>query len=113
MDTTKALWNWSKRLWSRNDFTGPAQINVCAVLLFFLIMNSTDAFTQPMAAACPLCGQPAKLPRLSAEELLFRCSRGLPVAAAMPDGSMAVALAGVIYVVPADEWTRALAMRAA
>lgn len=71
-----------------------------------------DATTQPMAAACPLCGRPAALPRLSAEELLFRSPTGLPLAAAMPDGSMAVALSGVIYALPADEWARALAMQA-
>lgn len=66
-----------------------------------------------MAAACPLCGQPATLPRLSAEELLFRSSVAFPLAVAMPDGSMAVAVAGVIYAMPADEWQRALAMREA
>jgi hypothetical protein len=76
-----------------------------------MTMNSMDALTQPMAAACPLCGQPATLPRLSAEELLFRSPAVFPLAVALPDGSMALAVAGVIYAMPSEEWTRFQTMR--
>ena len=95
------------------DFFGLAQLVLRGAAFFFLTMNSKDAFTQPRAAACPLCGWPATLPRLSAEELLFRSSLTFPLAVGMPDGSMAVAVAGVIFAMPADEWLRVLEMRAA
>jgi len=64
---------------------------------------------------CPACGQSVALPRMTPEMLFFRASgegADLPsVAALMPDGARAVAFAGVIYAMPADQWAHYLAMR--
>ncbi len=66
-------------------------------------------------AVCPACGQSVELPRITPEMLFFKASKegaALPaVASFMPDGSRAVAFAGVIYAMPADEWARFLEMR--
>lgn len=67
------------------------------------------------APVCPACGQSVGLPRMTPEIMFFRASTTGAVlpgnAAWMPDGSYAVAFAGVIYEMPADEWSHFLEMR--
>lgn len=64
---------------------------------------------------CSACGQSVALPRITPEMLFFLASSegaDLPsVAALMPDGARAVAFAGVIYAMPADQWAHYLEMR--
>lgn len=75
-------------------------------------MSAGLSFSAPV---CPACGQSVSLPRMTPEMMFFRAQSSgavLPeVAAYMPDGSYAVAFAGVIYGMPADEWVHFLAMR--
>lgn len=67
------------------------------------------------ADACPTCGQPKQLPRITPERLFFKAGasgEALPIVAAMmPDGSRAVAFGGVIYSMPEVEWAHYLQMR--
>jgi hypothetical protein len=68
------------------------------------------------ASACPTCGSPSQLPRITPEMLFFRAGQSgaaLPsVAAVMPDESRAVAFDGVIYQMPAADWHHYESMRA-
>lgn len=66
-------------------------------------------------AVCPTCGRSGELPRITPEMLFFRASAegvALPeVASYLPDESRAVAFAGVIYAMPADQWAHFKKMR--
>lgn len=76
----------------------------------FFRMNSLDAPSQPMAAACP------DLPRMTPELLWFLSSGGDEVPeqrVILPDGTIAFAFAAVIYVMTADEWWHFDMMRGA
>ncbi len=61
----------------------------------------------PLNALCGCCGSGGRLPRLSAEELLFRGAVTLPLAVPLRDGAMAVCVRERIYSMPPEEWQRA------
>lgn len=60
------------------------------------------------AVACPNCGHGLQLPTIT-PELLYFSSTGQSqmkpkLGALLPDGSYAMAFAGVIYAMPAEDW---------
>lgn len=64
---------------------------------------------------CPLCGHEPALPTITPELLYFRSTPQTQpkLGAVMPDGSFAVAFAGVIYSMPGAEWQHYLDMQQA
>lgn len=67
-----------------------------------------------MSAACPTCGQPKQLPRITSKRLFFVCGASMSRFAVMPDGSggelYVIAVEGVIHTIRLGEWAHYLGM---
>jgi hypothetical protein len=68
-------------------------------------MNTMDAPTQPMAAACPKCGTQLALPYISPETLYFELhDHPAPRCVLMGQTNVAFAHRNAIYAMPVDDW---------
>jgi hypothetical protein len=67
-----------------------------------------------MAAACPNCGRPAELPRMTPEMLYFRCAFVEPPerVVRLPGGDVVFAFDGTVYAMREADWPHFEQMRA-